>query len=239
MQQYYQGIPIFGESAVVTQNDKGTYSDISGIYISGIAKDVLSIVLKVSAEEASHIAKNIDLEISDSVVVEQVESQLYIWLDAQEKSHLVWLISYMHYGEKPTSPHTIVDGLSGEVLDRWDSLTHAEATGPGGNLRTGRYEFGIGKRYPAFDVIEFGGTCQLDSANVVTYDTNHQTSGGQFSCYENTGREVNGSYSALNDAHAFGQISFNMYKDWFNAAPISQKLKLRVHMIVLTNTTIW
>lgn len=232
LQQYYQGVPIFGESVVASINEQHGYSNISGNYIKAIAQDISNISPSLSPEKASEIAQNNDLEFTSSSVIENLESQLFIWLDQSNKAHLVWLISYVHHGDKPTRPHVIIEANSGKVLDQWDGLTHAKATGPGGNLRTGRYEFGAGKRYPAFDVTESGGTCRLDSTNVVTYDMNHQKSGGsvhQFPCYENTGQAVNGSYSALNDAHAFGQISFSMYKDWFNAAPITQKLKLRIH----------
>jgi vibriolysin len=231
-QQFFQGIPIFGESVVATANDQGQYSELSGHYIANISKDIKSTVPNVSVEVAKRSALGLNALSVDSQQVSQHSSKLYVWLTADEKAHLVWLISYMHDGVTPSKPHVIVDAHTGTVLDHWDGLNHVEATGPGGNLRTGRYQFGQGKRYPAFEVTESNGICQLDSASVVTYDMNHQTTGGRvhkFSCYENNSREVNGSYSALNDAHAFGQISFEMYEDWFNTAPISQKLKLRVH----------
>ena len=79
---------------------------------------------------------------------------------------------------------------------------------------------------------------RMDTANVETIDLNHGTSGGtvfQFgSCPsngvpENTFKYVNGAYSPLNDAHYFGNVVFNMYSGWYNTAPISQKLRMRVH----------
>jgi len=111
-------------------------------------------------------------------------------------------------------------------------MAFADGSGPGGNERTGRYQFGLNGQYPAFQITGSGSSCRLDSTNVITYDMNHQKSGGNvhtFPCYENTSRQVNGSYSALNDAHAFGQVTFNMYKDWYQKAPLTQKLKMRVH----------
>ncbi|MEZ9417725.1 M4 family metallopeptidase, partial [Vibrio sp. 10N.286.49.E1] len=39
----------------------------------------------------------------------------------------------------------------------------------------------------------------------------------------------NGAFSPLNDAHYFGNIVFDMYKNWFDTAPLSFKLMMRVH----------
>ena len=161
-----------------------------------------------------------------------IESKLYVWLDDKDVAHLAWFISYVDTSVTPTRPHLFIDAHTGEVLDQWEGMTFANGTGPGGNARTGRYQFGPNGLYPAFEVTGSGSNCQLDSPNVVTWDMKHQKSGGSvhtFTCYENTAREVNQSYSALNDAHAFGQATFDMFKDWYNAAPITQKLKLRVH----------
>jgi Zn-dependent metalloprotease len=50
-----------------------------------------------------------------------------------------------------------------------------------------------------------------------------------FTCPENSYKAVNGAYSPLNDAHAFGNVIFDMYSDWYGVTPLSQKLEMRVH----------
>ncbi|XQF91664.1 hypothetical protein ACOBV8_19185 (plasmid) [Pseudoalteromonas espejiana] len=40
---------------------------------------------------------------------------------------------------RPQRPYQIIDANSGEVLFSFDNLQHADATGPGGNLKTGKY----------------------------------------------------------------------------------------------------
>ena len=42
----------------------------------------------------------------------------------------------------PSRPHFIIDALTGEILKSWDGLTSRNATGPGGNLKTGQYVYG-------------------------------------------------------------------------------------------------
>ncbi|SFP88656.1 M4 family metallopeptidase [Enterovibrio norvegicus] len=226
--QIYQGLPIYGESFVATQNSRGDFQRFSGDAVSGIAQDLPSVEATVSSNEAlATLAvhwKHQNHQFSHP------EQQLVVWLDHKDIAHLAWQLSYVVYSEEPIRPIGFVDAHSGELLDTWDGLNHAHGKGPGGNQKTGRYEFG--QDYPAFEVKQNGSTCSLDSENVETHDMQHRKYGGNihaFPCFENSEREVNGAYSALNDAHAFGQVVFNMYKDWYGIAPISQKLKMRVH----------
>ncbi|WP_394205225.1 M4 family metallopeptidase [Shewanella waksmanii] len=227
-QQLYQGVPVFGASIVATRSPMNQFYNPVGYHIAKIDSDVISTSPSFSLDEALHVALS---DNADKETVYNIESQLYIWLDEKDQAYLAWLISYVDSdGQAPSRPYQVIDAHSGKLLDSWDGMTFAQATGPGGNQRTGRYQFG--DRYPAFEVTGSGSSCRLDSTNVETYDMNHRTSGGSihtFPCYENTSREVNGSYSALNDAHAFGQVTFNMYRDWYNKAPITQKLRMRVH----------
>ena len=231
-QQYYKGVPIYGASVVASVSTKGTFYDLNGEHIADIAADLPSTETHIDLDTAIDLALNVGENSFRQAQIYNLESKLYVWLDDKNIAHLAWLISYVTKTDTPSRPYTFIDANNGKILDSWNGLTFAHGTGPGGNQRTGRYEYGPGKTYPAFTVTENGSSCRLDSTNVVTYDMNHQTSGGNvhsFSCYENSQREVNGSYSALNDAHAFGIVTFDMYRDWFNQAPLTQKLKLRVH----------
>lgn len=230
--QQFHGVDVYGASLAVATKADNTYSDISGIYIDKIGADLNSTEPSFTLEEALAKALAQAPKAITQADVYNIESKLYVWLDEKDTAHLAWLISYVDTNVTPTRPHLFIDAHTGEILEQWDGMTFADGTGPGGNLRTGKYQFGPSGLYPAFDVMGSGSNCRLDSQNVVTWDMKHQKSGGSvhtFPCYENTDREVNGSYSALNDAHAFGQATFNMFKDWYNAAPITQKLKLRVH----------
>ncbi|MEW6991765.1 M4 family metallopeptidase [Colwelliaceae bacterium 6441] len=230
--QFHYGVEVYGSSLAALPTENNGFTDISGTHIANIDKDLSSVEPTITTEEALSKSIAASPNFLSNSEVENKESKLFIWLDENDKAHLVWLISYVDTSSTPSRPHFIIDAHNGEILDQWEGMAFADGTGPGGNQRTGRYQFGNNGKYPSFQVMGSGNTCRLDSTNVVTYDMNHQKSGGSvhtFPCYENTSRQVNGSYSALNDAHAFGQVTFNMYKDWYQRAPLTQKLKMRVH----------
>ncbi|NGN98905.1 PKD domain-containing protein [Grimontia sp. S25] len=226
--QTYQGLPIYGESFVANKGQLGRFSGFVGSAITGIEQDLPTTTPLISDDEA--LSTLLALKGHELYQIQHPEKQLMVWLDENDTAHLAWKVSYVVYSDKPTRPISFIDALSGKVLDSWEGLNHAQSTGPGGNPKTGRYHFGTD--YPAFDVTQSGSTCYLDSENVETLDMRHQKSGGtvhSFNCFENSEREVNGAYSPLNDAHAFGQIVFKMYKEWYGIAPIRQKLRMRVH----------
>jgi Thermolysin metallopeptidase, catalytic domain/Bacterial TSP3 repeat len=126
---------------------------------------------------------------------------------------------------EPTRPYSFVDAHSGELIIRWEGLTNGWARGPGGNEKTGRYVYG--EDFPTLDVEQIGSTCSMINENVKTVNMNHEVEGGAihtFSCPENSGIEVNGAYSPLNDAHYFGGVVFDMYKDWLGFSPLPFQL---------------
>jgi Zn-dependent metalloprotease len=72
----------------------------------------------------------------------------------------------------------------------------------------------------------------MDTPNVITVNLQIGTDGSKpfhFACPRNTYRQINGAFSPLNDAHYFGNVVFNMYKDWVKLRPIAQTLYMKVH----------
>ena len=132
----------------------------------------------------------------------------------------------------PRRPYFVYDGVTGDLIDKWEGLTFATATGPGGNQKTGVYNFGQGD-FPAMNVRQSGGQCHMETSNVKTENLNHSQSGsGQpfsFNCSENTHKPINGAFSPLNDAHKFGEFVYEMYDDWFQTSPLKFQLHMRVH----------
>ncbi|KKD62243.1 peptidase M4 [Grimontia sp. AD028] len=175
-----------------------------------------------------------------------------IILDEGENSRLAYRVSFMlgHNGAL-YRPAGLVDAHTGEVIRHWDELMTAKggkpgkpggggggggtpvpysATGPGGNEKIGQYYYG--SDFGNLDVQESSGVCVMENDNVRTINMNNKTRGGSthsFSCPENTYKYANGAYSPANDAHFFGGVVFNMYKDWYNTAPLSFQLTMRVH----------
>jgi PKD repeat protein len=144
-------------------------------------------------------------------------------------------------GNKPTRPFVIVDADSGKVLKKWEGLTTALiGTGPGGNTKTGQYEYGTDYGY--MDVTQSGSTCTMNNSIVKTVNLNHGTSGStafSYTCPRHTGDTVNGGYSPLNDAHYFGSVIQNMYNAYIGVNALTFQLVMRVHYKTSYENAFW
>ncbi|OHX12137.1 M4 family metallopeptidase [Chromobacterium sphagni] len=226
-QQYYQGVPVWGE-AVVEEKQAGavakTVGKLSGHYIAGIQSDLASSKPTLSVAQALSQAKSLKANGNPTY---NEKADLVVRLNERNTAQLVYLVSFVVDGKEPSRPHLIIDANSGQVLKQWEGLNHAEANGPGGNAKTGKYLYGTD-----YGPLIVTSDCKMDSGNVATVNLNGGTSGTtpyKFACPTNTYKAINGAYSPLNDAHYFGNVVFNLYKDWFNLKPINQKLLMKVH----------
>ena len=226
-QQYYSGIPVWGESVVEhrqAQQLTAGASSLSGFLLADIGQDISQTKPQLSATLALQQAK----AAAHTTASENDSVTLFVKQNAQGKAQLVYLISFLSKTSlEPSRPTFLLDANSGAVIQRWEGIAHKEASGPGGNSKTGQYECG-----KDFGPLIVSDDCKMDSPNVTTYDMQHGTSGGvvhQFACSRNTYKAINGAFSPLNDAHYFGNVVFNLYRDWFGLAPLKQKLVMRVH----------
>ncbi|KZN38651.1 hemagglutinin [Pseudoalteromonas luteoviolacea S2607] len=229
-QQMYQGLPVIGDTISLTFNEQGSLKHAHGAAVYGIESDIASVTPSLKLESAVKAVQSQLLSTAEHVQKHNEESRLGVWLDESGTARLVYEMTYVTYGHEPARPYMIVDANSGEVLVNYNNIQHANATGPGGNEKTGRYDYGTD--YGHLDVSQSGNTCTMNNANVKTINLNHGSSGSSahsFTCPENTVKTINGAYSPLNDAHYFGNVVFNMYNDWLGAAPLSFQLQMRVH----------
>lgn len=237
--QTHQGIPVWGQT--VTSAGQGISAQVSGDVLMGVTLDVPSTKPSIQASNAIQRAMGHMVnqraqqgEINGALsmpalklAAKNQKQQLYIHVDSQNHARLAYLVSWVEYGDEPSRPFYFIDALTGEVIEHWDGLAHQDATGPGGNQKTGRYEYGTD--FPAMQV---DSSCRMDTPDVETVDMNNRTSGGSifsFTCPYNDYKTINGAYSPLNDAHFFGGVVFGLYSDWYNTAPLTQKLRMRVH----------
>ncbi len=229
-QQYYQGVKVFGHSVAATQSDMGFLTNVSGNFLNIEAP--LMVRGRIAAEDALNdfIGEAASVKAS-GIYNKQSERVIYVVDGAPRVVNLVSYVSPAN-GDKDTSrPTAFIDANTGTVLFQYDNLQHAEVgTGPGGNTKTGQYNYGTD--FGHMDVAQSGSTCTMNNANVKTVDLNHSTSGStaySYTCPENTHKAINGAYAPLNDAHYFGNVIFNMYSDWLGTAPLTFQLTMRVH----------
>ena len=237
-QQYFNKIPVWGKQIVVHVDESDKLYKLNGVIATEIEQDISASVDKnlMSDVQALIQAKKQSVE-KDALADEEVEyssesSQLYVYIDEYDVATLVYHVNFFYQtpSGKVKKPAYIINAKNGKIIKQWNSLNHAHATGPGGNDKVGRYEYGTD--FDHLDVTESNGTCTLENSNVKTVDLNHGSSGSSaysFACPRNTHKEINGAYSPLNDAHAFGNAVFNMYDSWYNTTPLTFQLVMKVH----------
>lgn len=232
-QQFYQGIPVINDDAVISKKSDNSFKHAHGSVLNNIDSDINNITPTFTKEMALLRVKNMNFGgflSASSVTTLNEKSTLSIWQDATDTAQLVYEVSFVRYGKTPARPYYIIDAHTGEILHHFDNLQTANGTGPGGNNKTGKYQYGTDFGY--LDVNQSGSTCTMINTNVKTINLNNGTSGSNpfsYTCPENTTKEVNGAYSPLNDAHYFGNVIFDMYNTWFGAAPLNFQLQMRVH----------
>ncbi len=233
----YKGVNVYGMHAVVEKNAQGQMFAAQGKLADFAGTNVVAKISKASAintVKSLFGAKNIS-----NLSVELV-------LDAESKQ-LAYKVIFLN-ADKVSRPFALVNAADGKVIKSMDAMAHKgkpgggtgggsgtafNATGPGGNDKTGMYYYG--NDFGPLEVTESGGNCVMENDNVKTIDLNHGTRVSRkdgafsFTCPENSYKSINGAHSPLNDAHYFGNVIFNMYGDWYGVAPLSQKLEMRVH----------
>ncbi|MBI3284248.1 MAG: M4 family metallopeptidase [Burkholderiales bacterium] len=242
-QQLHQGVPVWGEAIVHHENQTQGRPAFAGNMLHNLANDLPSAKPLYSGAQILDMAKTQAGAFSGT---ENEQTKLYVKLDQNNVARLVYAVSFLSKtpAGAPSRPHFIMDANTGAVLKKWEGITHAlSGTGPGGNAKTGQYEYGTTAGYGYMDVLVNGSNCQLSATNVDTYNMNGATSGSgtlhTFTCPRNTVKAINGAYSPMNDAHYFGNQVFNMYQTYLGVRPISQKLMMKVHYGVSYENAFW
>ena len=245
-QQTHFGLPVFNTSVVATLS-KNQPSQIFGSMAQGISDDLSSIAPKLNKEQAIEAALSSHRSFTvGKKSIENKNAKLVVRLDESQTAQMVYLVDFFVASNYPERPFFLIDAMTGEVLQKWNGLNHAKAvgTGPGGNSKTNRYEYGTD--FPGFSIDKTGTTCTLENDAVKTVDLNNRTYGSSaysYNCSDDanyTGRKyVNGAYSPLNDAHYFGNVVFDMYKEWMNTSPLSFQLTMRVHYSTDYENAFW
>ncbi len=234
-QQLHRGIPVFGEHVVVSE-DKAGIKNLFGRMVVGLDQE-LALGAKSRFDEASalELGKRASLgKRLGGAIIERQNSQKVVFVDDAGAAHMAFLVEVLADkagGGAPTRMFTILDANSGKTLQMWDGLAHAlVGTGPGGNAKTGQYEYGT--TYGFNDVTQSGTSCTMNNTNVKTINLNGGTTGTTafaYTCPRNTVKAINGAYSPLNDAHYFGGVIYNMYQSYLGRAPLTFQLQMKVH----------
>ncbi|MDO6546317.1 M4 family metallopeptidase [Pseudoalteromonas carrageenovora] len=227
MQQHFAGVPIWGQQITVQSSNQ----HISGFFAKNISLKSLNNTANSQFDEYSAVnALLIKAKLVDSTSYKVINNQRYIYID-NGAAHFVRLIELdVTENGVEKKPIGLVSESDYRVFKLWNNIHSAHGTGPGGNTKTGQYEYGTDTE--ALDITQRDGMCFLenDKVKTVTMESGFEPSEAySFACDRNTHKEVNGAFSPLNDAHAFGTAVFDMYQQWYNTAPLTFQLLMRVH----------
>ncbi|MDI1252362.1 pre-peptidase C-terminal domain-containing protein [Thermomonas sp.] len=243
--QTFRGIPVFGEGIVVSEDAAGNVRKLFGNMASGLEQDITSVKPSLSKAQGLLAGKRAGLgKRLSGMLTENESSNLVIFIDDAGRGHLAYAVSFFAdavAGGSPTRPTVLVDAQNGRVLKQWEALTTANGTGPGGNQKTGQYEFGTDFGY--MNVGQSGNTCTMNNSNVRAVNLNGSTGSSTtaftYTCPRNTYKTINGGYSPINDAFYFGGVITDMYPAYTGYNALSFQLIMRVHYSSQYENAFW
>ena len=247
-QQTFRGIPVWGESIVVSEDTAGNVRTLFGQKVANLASQIPAGRVRLNANAALQIGKSAGLGTRLGFMrTSNEKSNLMIYVDDAGRASKAYVVSYFADSINegmPTRPTVIVDANTGRVLKQFDNLQHALiGTGPGGNAKTGQYEWGSGGIYGYMDVTQSGTTCTMNSTNVRAVNLNGSTGSSTtayaYTCPRNTFKTVNGGYSPINDAYSFGRVITSMYPAYTGYNALSFQLIMRVHYSTSYENAFW
>ncbi|GAA4804451.1 M4 family metallopeptidase [Lysobacter hankyongensis] len=244
-QQTFRGLPIFGEHVIVNEDESGNLRTLFGRKVDGLASEIPAGRPRLNASRALAVGKSAGLGTRQGFMRTRDEkAELMIHIDDAGRARKAYVVSYFAdtaRGGSPMRPTVIVDAQTGRVLQQWDNLQHAlVGTGPGGNVKTGQYEYGTD--FGFMDVAQSGSTCTMTNPNVLTMNLNHgidDTPAFSYNCPRNAFQIINGAFSPLNDAHYFGSVIYNMYNAYIGKPPLTFQLVMRVHYATGYENAFW
>jgi len=248
-QQKFKGIPIIGGDIIIHEESTTRLKKVYGAALYGIKNDINTTKVTLNKNEALSIAKNIFSKsltkknhTLKSNAYSKETSVLKIWKSTKNIATLIYDVQFTYMNSIATMPRYYIDANTGAILKSFDNLMHVGATGPGGNQKTGQYVYGTD--YGFLNVTQNATNCTLENLNVKTVDLNNttntvNTTAFSFLCPDNAYKAINGAYSPLNDAHYFGNITFDMYNTWLGIPPLTFQLILKVHYGVEYENAFW
>lgn len=233
--QTYRGIQIWPQELAVSIKE-GRLHRLNGVLVKNLDQDIQSVEPKLNLIQALNRGVNLfSNQKNKSWKIENKTADLRIYVDPKtSKGKLVYVVSFFAddlNGQEPHRPIQVIDANTGTLIKTIENLQHSKATGPGGNVKTGKYIYGTD--FPSLDVTETtSGNCVMQTPEIKTVNLKKSTSGSSayvFKCFENIESTVNGAYGALNDAHYFAGIISNLYKNWYQTQPLKIPITMKVH----------
>ncbi|WP_082233925.1 M4 family metallopeptidase [Halobacillus massiliensis] len=123
LQQIKNGVPVEGHEIAVTYDKENKIQSVNGQFSDSVEEDNISTKASLSKVESISIAKQSVKATND--LVESPSSELVIY-PFNDKNYLTYKVNVNFMGEDPGNWFVYVDAKSGEIVDQYNALMHAD-----------------------------------------------------------------------------------------------------------------
>ncbi|MFB6364809.1 M4 family metallopeptidase [Paenibacillus elgii] len=208
LQQYVEGVPVYGGVQTVHINKEGQVTSLIGSVLPEQQQQVpRGLTSQISEAEAISVAQN-DTEADVGKLGEpQMEPKADLYIYLHEGQPILTYVTEVNVLEpEPIRTRYFISADDGSILFKYDILTRAKGTGKGvlGDTKT-------------FTTTQSGSTYQLKDTTrgqgIVTYNAGYQGSPLPGTLFTNTNNIWNDG--AAVDAHAYTEKVYDFYKNKF------------------------
>ncbi|MGP4074619.1 M4 family metallopeptidase [Halobacillus sp. K22] len=123
LQQKKNNIPVEGHEVTVHYSNDNRVQSVSGQFNESIEKEGLPSKASLSTSESIKLAKK-SVKAPDQLV-ESPKAEL-VYYSFQDENHLAYKVNVNFLGDKPGNWSVYVDANSGEVIDQYNKIMHAQ-----------------------------------------------------------------------------------------------------------------
>ncbi|CAI9743405.1 elastase-like [Octopus vulgaris] len=237
----YRGLPVFDASLTVeTDANTDVYTgQVTGRLAQNLDDDINSTVPALNEPEVMLLAANYGKFSMEGARIDYDKLLLMIFVK-DNVAILVYRIQYYAVSNgKNYRFCMLIDANNGMLVKKWNTLETAKTKykmkGVGGNNLIGKLRYG--EELPYLEVTREGDDCYFGNEFVTVVNLkgeeflpNEAESIYNLKCNTTAKDEVNGAYSPINDAIFYGNVVYNMYKEWVKIPPVKKlPMALRVH----------
>ena len=124
-QQTFRGIPVYGASIALSEDEDGNLRSMFGLVGKDLAKDLASTDAKLTPQQALTIAKRAAFgDGKQNTPMQDETSEKTIYIHDKGTPHVAYKTGFFSARPGPTAPGFIIDANTGEVHKRWEDLSH-------------------------------------------------------------------------------------------------------------------
>jgi Zn-dependent metalloprotease len=257
-QQLFQGLPVIGQQLSTHTTTDNTRPQVNGKLALHFRTDIQPLPAQASLITPADLIAYFQAIFPQAELDTKRNLREVIYIDTQHQAHHAYRIEFFVSGQHPRRPVFYIDTRSQKILhyhNRLMSLYPTKAHAHGGHVET-PHTYGRTPGFPALDIRYGKRHCYLINNDVTTVDLQFKTTKSRdylfsppspvkYACralnnYINPKQVItNGAINVENDAHYFGTVVANMYRDWYEVPAVKGKLIMRVHYGKNFNNAFW